>query len=616
MEDVSREEAALEERIANMIPKFTEARLATYSAGAANSGNLGPEIDDLQWEHATLSEEIAKFSEQLTTRVLFVGKPETYFKGPLRSSQPTFANFLQSKGEDISSPAPFVLPLDVASLDHNVRSDANSLSIRISTKAQELSRYQDYLQLAVAARAVHDTSQGLRDQLAALQGKLADQRHLVSTTPVDSAQDIATHESTLAKLEDCLKGIEAVAAGSKSLTTLSVPPFRDALRDLLSKPGAQDPSMQDSVVLPCMQAEKDLEIKLDHFAAELELTSQETATALRQERETIAHLRHLEEEERKRLEMERLEAVAEERERLAEELRLKQEEEDRLRREEEEGLRLQQEEEERQRVELEETARLQAALEAKRLAEEELQARLVEAARLQAEHEALRVKQEEERLRAEQEAKAREEEERARKEAEERENAQKVAEEEARLLAIRQEEERLRTLAQQLEDEQKRMRHEQEMAREREEAERLLQEQREIERKREEERLQYEREERERLEHEQAEKDRLEREQAEKGRLELERREQEERSQREKAEQERKAREREEERKQREREEAERIEREHMQEEERMRLEEENRRLESLIRAEEEKRRLLEQSELLKLASSSTLDGKQNNACS
>lgn len=590
MADVHKEELDLENHIADMIPKFTKARLATFSGSNAKSGNGEDEIKRLQTEYSSLSDEISSFSDQLLTRVLFVGKPETYFKGSLRSSQPTFANFLQFKDADApNTPAPFVLPLDVVSLDHNVRSDANNLSIRIGTKAQELSRYQDYLQLAGAARSVNDTAENLQDQLSSLQSQLADQRRIVSKSAVEDNSDISLHESSLAQLEGCLKSIETIAADSKSLTTHSVPPFRDALRDLLSKPGAQDPDMQESVILPCMQTEKDLEVKLDQFTAELEAATSETATALQQERQSIEILKQQAEQERIRLEAERLEAEAKERERLAEEARLKQEAEDRLLREEEERIRLQHEEEARQRQVLEEAARQQAELEAQKQAEAEAQARMAEAARLEAEREAIRIQQEEERKRAEAEARLKEEEERARKEAEEKEKLQKAAEEEARLLAIQKEEERLRALAQQLEEEQKRMKQEQELARQREEAERLLLEQREIERKQEEELRQREQAEREQKERErqQEEEQRL-REQAEADRKELERREEE----------------------QKRREEAALLELQRKQDEEKRRLEEEERLLEETRRVEEEKRHLLAESQLAKLASSSALDGE------
>lgn len=632
MAEVHKEELNLEERIAEMIPQFTKARLATFSSKTSNPDSNRGAIEHLQQQHSVLSEEVSQFSERLPSRVIFVGKPDAYFKGPLRSAQPTFANFLQSKDVDVpNTPAPFVLPLDVVSLDHNVRSDANNLSIRIGTKAQELSRYQDYLQLAVAARGVDDTVQELQAQLSALQEKLAEQRQIVSESVIKESSEIPAHESAIKQLETCLKSIEAIAADSKSLTTHSVPPFRDALRDLLSKPGAQDPEMQESVIVPCMQTEKDLEAKLDQVAADLEVATLEITAALQQERESLDSLKQQEEEERARLEKERLEAEARERERLLEEARLKQEEEDRIKREEEERLRLQQEEETRQRLALEEAARQQAEIEAKRLADEEAQARLEEAARLAAEREALRIQQEEDRKRIEDEARLREEQERTRKEELDKENAQKAAEEEARLLAIRQEEERLRALAQQLEEEQRRMKQEQELARQREEAERLAREeaerlaleQREIERKQQEElearqreqaeierkELERQQEERRQAEIKQKELERQqeeERRQAEIKQRELERQQEEERRQREQAEADRIALERQadEQRKLREKAEAEERERQiKLQEEEQKRLEEEERR-----RVDEEQRRLLAESEFAKLASSSILD--------
>ncbi|PVG03610.1 hypothetical protein CPB86DRAFT_748944 [Serendipita vermifera] len=429
MSEVRRDELNLESRIEGMVPSFESIIPKTFTLSDSDSSepniSIG-NVEDLGRQYSAISQEVTQFCDTLATRVPFIGKAESYFNGPLRSSHASFTAFLRSKGTDaVASPAPFVVPLDVQSLDHNVRTDANNLSIRLSTSLQELSKLWDVVQ----------------------------------------------------QLESSLKEIEAISAESKVITTQSLPTYRDNLRQLLSKPGSQSPQLQETIISPCMQQEKRLEEQVEQVASSMQAASVLISDVLARRKDRIQHLRKLQEEERLRIEEER--KAAEEQERLELE-RLKQEEEARLRAAAEEEERQRQAEEERARQELEDARRKQEEEEAQRRLEEEERQRLAEERRLEAER---LQREEEERIRKEEEARLQEEAAKARQEAEEQERIRKQEEEEARLLLIQQEEERLKALAQQLEDEGRRLKEEQAAAKRREEEERLRREAEENERK-------------------------------------------------------------------------------------------------------------------------------------
>jgi hypothetical protein len=474
MSEVRKDELNLESHIEAIIPSFqnTIPKAFTLSDSAT--------VEDLERQYSTISQEVTQFCDGLATRIPFIGKAESYFNGPLRSFHASFTAFLRSKGADtVASPAPFVVPLDVQSLDHNVRTDANNISIRLSTRLQELSKLWDGLQLAVSAQAVNVAARSLQGSLAALQERL--QVCSESAFMKEEAEEsIEGHEKAVQQLESSLKELEAISAESKAITTQALPNYRDNLRQLLSKPGSQNTQLQETIISPCMHQEKKIEEQIEQLASTLQATSLKISDALARASERIQHLRKIEEENRHKLEEER--RAAEEQERLERE-RLIQEEEARLRAEAEAEERRRQEEEERTRQALEEARRKEEEEEAQRRLEEEERQRLAEERRLEEERLALLQKEEEERLRREEEARLQEEAARARQEAEEQERIRKQEEEEARLLLIQQEEERLRALAQQLEDEGKRLKEEQAAARKREEEERLRREAEENERK-------------------------------------------------------------------------------------------------------------------------------------
>lgn len=592
MAAIHKEELELEDKIDALIGRLNSAQVPTISIGKVVTNGTGPSPNSpehLEREYSALSEEISQFCSNLSTRVPFIGKPDSYFPGPLRSSQLTFSGLLQS---DItgnpSAKAPFTLPLDTASLDHNVRTDANGLSIRISTRAQQLSQELDHLRLKTAAQNIDDILQGIREKIRGFGETLQAQREIATKSVLVDETNIPPHEAAVQTLDESLKSIEAVATESRELASHAVPSFRTTLRDLLSMPTAQEPGMQETIVLPSMQKEKELESILEGFASELESVTQAASSALQAEKDEVARLTQLAEEEARRIEAERLAKEGQER---AERLRL------------EEEARQRELEAEAERVRIAEAERLQAELEEKRRQEELEQARLAEEARL------------------------REEEEQRKREAEEEEKRQRQLEEEARLLAIKQEEERLRALAQQLEEEQKRLQEEQELARQqeeeqrrlKEEQERLRREEEEAKRKRDEEELARKREEEEqkRIQEEERLKRIEEEERRIKEQRELAQKQAEEEQLRIKQEQEL-ARQRLEEEQKRLQEEEQRLKQLEL-EQQRLREEEERQRIlreEERLKEEEERARLLqeeqtrlEQEELARLASTSQVDG-------
>ncbi|CCA73128.1 related to putative cytoplasmic structural protein [Serendipita indica DSM 11827] len=439
MDYVQTEEMSLEKRIDTMMPLFEEYKNALGSTKHPLHADVEAQdrIAGLLSDHDSIKESVVQLCDGLVSRVPFIGKPDAYFHGPLRSAQPTLATFLQTWNPQVPpTPLPFMLPLDANALDHNVRSDANHLVIRITTKSSELSRAME-------------------------------------------------------QLETSLKSVESASNKVKEFTSQAIPPFRDSLRDLLGRPGAQDPDVQQQIIDPCVQKERELGSQLNEVASALEGAASAINFALNRERAAIETLERLAEEARRKAELEEQQRVAEQL-RLEEERKaaLAREEEERLRREEEERLReaervrREEEEAEKARKAAEEEARLAAIREEeerlkmlakqledeqRRIAEEqELARQRDEAERLEREAEMQR------QLALEQKRLADEAEERKRREEEERE-ARRLQEEEQERQRILKEQE-LQRLIEQEHERQRQLKAEEEARRQEEEARRIAEE--------------------------------------------------------------------------------------------------------------------------------------------
>ncbi|KAG8811759.1 hypothetical protein FRC17_002334, partial [Serendipita sp. 399] len=490
MSDIRSEHTSLEDRVDSIIPRFEKLRKEVISSSREprDVQTHSQDAENLSQEYGALKEALSQFSEGLSSRVVFIGKPDSYLQGPLRFSQPSFTTFLQSKGSNLSTTTMgFHLSFDTNALDHNVRTDANNLSMRIATRAQELSRCNDILDISLAAGRVKETLASLQAETTELLN--ASQKCLDSISEVqvpEDIDDIKLHSDALSALEATLQEIETLSRKSKQLTTQALPAFRDSLRDLFGRPCSQDPIAQEEILKPCAEKEKDLTSSLDLLSKSLVSASASTSSAVQREKDIIHQLERVEVEKREKLEREQREREEQARLRQLEEDRLKEEEEERVRLELEAERRRQREEAEELAKKAEEEAERQRLLEEARLqAQREEEARIAEELRLAKEAEAQRLREEEERIRAAEEARLQEEAEQKRREEEEAERVNRLAEEEARLLAIRQEEERLKALAKTLEDEKRRLREDQEQSRLREEAEKRQREEDELRRQQE-----------------------------------------------------------------------------------------------------------------------------------
>lgn len=495
MDYVQTEEMSLEKRIDTMMPLFEEYKNALGSTKHPLHADVEAQdrIAGLLSDHDSIKESVVQLCDGLVSRVPFIGKPDAYFHGPLRSAQPTLATFLQTWNPQVPpTPLPFMLPLDANALDHNVRSDANHLVIRITTKSSELSRYRDYLELALAARQVEKSASSLQNELRTIQEEVDAHASKISSVAVDAENaDIDLHRRAMEQFETSLKSVESASNKVKEFTSQAIPPFRDSLRDLLGRPGAQDPDVQQQIIDPCVQKERELGSQLNEVASALEGAASAINFALNRERAAIETLERLAEEARRKAELEEQQRVAEQL-RLEEERKaaLAREEEERLRREEEERLReaervrREEEEAEKARKAAEEEARLAAIREEeerlkmlakqledeqRRIAEEqELARQRDEAERLEREAEMQR------QLALEQKRLADEAEERKRREEEERE-ARRLQEEEQERQRILKEQE-LQRLIEQEHERQRQLKAEEEARRQEEEARRIAEE--------------------------------------------------------------------------------------------------------------------------------------------
>jgi len=467
MFEIQQEASTLEQRMEDLSQLFERARdhLLQGSSPLDEEASTQEQLEKYDAEVAT---DVATFVNNLPTRVPFLGRSNTYFSSPTR--KPSLVTGTRS--DSLSASGPFLLPFDTAALDHVVRTDANNISMHLSSKVQGLSKQLDYLRLAKLARSIDLQLRGVAAEIHRFQEDLETQQRSLEELPAGEALDEEVEERLLDRLKALQQEVHTLASYSRDALQGSLGPIRSSLHQLLEHPGAQDEPVHDKVVAPRLSQSKALEVLVAQACQHAQTLKGRIDAAVVEERRRVNHLlqekaerEKLEAEERARKEEEeRLKREAEEAERKRlEEERLRKEEEDRLRREEEarqesarlEALRLA--ELERQRLEAEslEQQRLEqlrreeaeaARLEAIRLAE--LEKQRLEAERLeQLRLEELRREEEAERQRQEElerRHREREERERLRRVQEEEESRIKREEEAAEALLREQEATRLR----------------------------------------------------------------------------------------------------------------------------------------------------------------------------
>ena len=522
---IQRESLTLEQRMEDLSQQFERARDHLLQ-GSSSLDEEASTQEQLEKDDAKVAADVVTFVENLPTRVPFLGHSNSYFSGPTRKSSLVAG----TRSDSLSASSPFLLPFDTAALDHVVRTDANNISMHLSSKVQGLSKQLDYLRLARLARSIDLQLRDVAANIREFQENLETQQRSLEQLPAGEALEEEPEERVLNRLQTLQREVHHLALYGRDALQGSLGPIRSSLHQLLEHPGAQDEPVHDKVVAPRLDQSKALEALVAQVCQHAQALKGRVDAAVIEEQNRVNHLlqeraerEKLEAEERaKKEEEERLKREAEdaERKRLEEE-RLKKEEEDRLRKEEEareeearlEALRLA--ELERQRLEAERLEQLRL----EQLRHEEEEAARLDAIRL-AELEKQRLEAERlEQLRLEQ--LRREEEEAARL------DAIRLAElEKQRLEAERLEQLQLEELRREEEAERQRQEEFERLQREREERERLrrIQEEEEARIKREQEAAETlrreqeaarlrEEEERERLRRVQEEEARIKREQ-------------------------------------------------------------------------------------------------------
>jgi hypothetical protein len=470
MLEIQQEASTLEQRMEDLLQKFERARDHLLQ-GSSSLDEEALMQEQLEKDDAKVAADVAALVNNLPTRVPFLGRSNSYFSGPTRKSSLVSG----TRSDSLSASSPFLLPFDTAALDHVVRTDANNISMHLSSKVQGLSKQLDYLRLARLARSIDPQQRKVAAEIHRFQENLETHQRSLEVLPAGEALEEEVEERLLDRLKALQQVVHPLASYGRDTLQGSLGPIRSFLHQLLEHPGAQDEPVHDKVVAPRLDQSKTLEVLVARAYQHAQALKSRIDAAVAEEQSRINHLLQekaeremLEAEERARKEEEeRLKREAEDAEqnRLEEE-RLKKEE-DRLRREEEareeearlEALRLA--ELERQHLEAERLEQLR--LEQLRREEEEsarLEAiRLAELEKQRLEAERLRQLRLEELRREEEAERQRQEElERLQRERDERERLRRVQEEEE--ARIKREKEAAETL-----------RREQEAARLREEEE-------------------------------------------------------------------------------------------------------------------------------------------------
>ena len=461
---IQHEALTLEQRMEALSQQFERARDHLLQASSSlDEGILTQE--QLEQDDAKVAADVAAFVDSLSIRVPFLGRSNSYFSGPTRKSSLVAG----TRSDSLSISSPFLLPFDTASLDHVVRTDANNISMHLSSKVQGLSKQLDYLRLARLARNIDLQLHDIAAEVHQFQRNLEEQQQTLEELPSGEALEEEVEERLLERLRVLQRVVHPLASHGRDALQASLGPIRSSLHQLLEHPGAQDGPVHDTVVAPRLDQSKNLEALVAQACQHAQTLKDRIDAAFAQEQSRVDHLLQ-EKAEREKLaaeerareeEEERLRREAEEAERRRlEEGRLRKEDEDRLRREEEirqeevrlEALRLA--ELERQRLEAQRLEQLRleqlrreeqeaARLEAIRLTE--LEKQRLEAERLE------RLRLEELRRKEEAERRRQEELERSQREREERERLRRLQEEEE--IRIKREQEAAETLRKDEEEE-------------------------------------------------------------------------------------------------------------------------------------------------------------------
>ncbi|KAI0079694.1 hypothetical protein K474DRAFT_1658784 [Panus rudis PR-1116 ss-1] len=285
-----------------------------YSAASQNalSGLLsGQELDATQrrlsTELAGLQASINAFIDRLPRRIPFLSNNKRHLvstnaHGPRRRASAPVGFSL----EVLQQSASRGIPLDLGSIDHAVRSDANAVSMFLSGRMEDLLQKSDHLRLAIIARAFDVALVSVMECLKGLNETMSFIEASVETHAGKESPDLLEELEALGNQADNLRDEALMTA------TTSLQPLQQLVREL-GDSGMLDSATHESLLLPRSNALQDAENLLQGYAERLKSLQQR-----------ISHLKVAEftrqEEEARKKEQERLaRATAEfaEKERLA-----------------------------------------------------------------------------------------------------------------------------------------------------------------------------------------------------------------------------------------------------------------------------------------------------------
>ncbi|KAF9028472.1 hypothetical protein BDZ89DRAFT_1066120 [Hymenopellis radicata] len=339
--------------------------------------------------------DVSSFIDVLPRRIQFVHRSSRESSNELPASDDGAVSSLSS------------LPFNLRSLDDAVRHDCNEFSMRLNGDLRTLEQKANHLHLAKMAK---DVDAGVAASVAGINDATQ-----VLASLKGHHQNVDQEHDVYAALTGLLVKIDDLSQTTRQAFGQSLSPVREVLRSMSTAPGVNDPAVHEVLFLARKRTLSDAELKMKSWDDQVQAFRTMVADAQRAELNRLEEVR-LAEEERVRLEKERLAAEVAERDRLEREeqeriaaLEAKQAEAMRLAAE---AVRLKAEEEERERLEKERLIRedserkhreeQRAAEDARRLAAQ-CEREALEQERLAME---LKLRQAEEELAAERQAQA------------------------------------------------------------------------------------------------------------------------------------------------------------------------------------------------------------------
>ncbi|KAJ7591336.1 hypothetical protein C8J56DRAFT_1047538 [Mycena floridula] len=362
---------ALQSRVEEVKLRFDSCVQRTLD-GQLSGEELSKTGSEIANQSAVVRSDVTIFIEKLSEKVPFIAKQTSrVFVKRAFSSVDLKLGFSENQ--------PIEIPFDLQRLDDDVRTTANSISMRLNGTVHALKQQERHFELA---RLAKDVDYALSLTIDGID-QITEQFSSVSSTFAAAETD----DTLLPSLDGMLQQLDHISTEKYSTTSQSFSPIRALLQQIHDNSGVSDPAVHSVLYLARARATDDAELKLKQCKEDIQslrdqILVSRTVEVERLETMRLAELHRLEEERKRQLE-EEARIAAEEAERVRLEM-LRIEEENRIRLEREKAAEESRLEAERQRQEAEaaEEARIQRGeeeeaqrkqLEEQRLAEERFQ---------------------------------------------------------------------------------------------------------------------------------------------------------------------------------------------------------------------------------------------------